>query len=53
MFWAFILITGLALMFAKLGAFSVWVTVLSGGLKLALLVIACLAIMFLWRKVFG
>lgn len=52
MFWAFLLCTGMALVFAQLGAYSVWVVLLAGGLKLAFLVIAILAIVLLWRKVF-
>lgn len=53
MFWTFILIAALGLVFVKLGAYSVWVTILASGLKLALFVIACLGIALLWRKVFG
>jgi chromate transport protein ChrA len=53
MFWIFILITTLALMLVKLGALSVMVTVMSGLLYVALIVIAGLVITFLWRKVFG
>ncbi len=46
------MMTGLALVFAQLGAYSVLVAVLAGGLKLALLVIAVFVIVLLWRKVF-
>jgi len=53
MFWTFILIAALGLVFVKLGAYSVWVTILTSGLKLALFVIACIGIALLWRKVFG
>jgi hypothetical protein len=52
MFWIFILVAVLALMFVKLGVYSVWVTVLSAGLKLAVLVIAFLLIALAWRKYF-
>ena len=52
MFWGFILLTGLAFVFAQLGAMSVWVSVLKLGLMLALLVLAVIGIVFLWRKVF-
>ncbi|MBV5337677.1 MAG: hypothetical protein J0653_06985, partial [Deltaproteobacteria bacterium] len=53
MFWIFILGTGLALTFAKLGAYSVLVSMLSSGLTLALLIIACMTVHLLWRKVIG
>jgi hypothetical protein len=52
MFWTFMMFTGLAIVFAQLGAYSVLVAVLAGGLKLALLVIAGFLIVLLWRKVF-
>ena len=52
MFWTFLLFSGLALVFTQLGAYSVWVVLLVGGLKLALLVIAGFVIALLWRKVF-
>lgn len=52
MFWIFSLIIGLAFVFIKLGTYSVWVTILSGGLKLALLAIGCLAIALIWHRVF-
>lgn len=52
MFWTFLMMTGLALVFAQLGAYSVLVAVLAGGLKLALLIIAAFVIVILWRKVF-
>ena len=53
MFWIFILIVSLASIFAQLGAYSVWVTILSFCLKLVMLVMFCLGITLLWRKVFG
>ena len=53
MFWTFLILSGLALLFAQLGAYSVWVVLLAGGLKVALLVIAGLVITLLWRKVFS
>lgn len=53
MFWTVMLITGFAIMLVKLGAYSVMVSILTSGLCLALLVIACLTIALLWRKVFG
>ncbi len=52
MFWGFLLFAGLAAVFAQLGAMSVWQTVLKGGLMLALLIVAVMAIVLLWRKVF-
>lgn len=53
MFWTFMTFAALALVFIKLGAISVWVTVLSGGLYFAALVIAGLAIALLWKKLFS
>lgn len=53
MFWTFVLIAALGLVFVKLGAYSVWVSILASGLKLALFVIICLGIALLWRKIFG
>jgi hypothetical protein len=53
MFWGFLLLTGLAFVFAQLGAMSVWVSVLKMGLMLALLLLAVMGriIVILWRKV--
>ena len=52
MFWGFLLLTGLAFVFAQLGAMSVWVSVLKLGLMLALLVLAVTGIVLLWHMVF-
>jgi hypothetical protein len=52
MFWGFLIFAGLAFVFAQLGAMSVWLTVLKGGLMLALLIVVVMAILLLWRKVF-
>jgi len=52
MFWTFIIFAGLALVFVKLGAYSVWMAIFSGGLKLAALVIICLISWMIFRKVF-
>jgi hypothetical protein len=53
MFWVFLLFVILAAVFARLGAYSVWFAIFKGGLFLALVVIAGLAIALLWRQVFG
>lgn len=53
MFWGFLLLSGFAFVFMQLGAMSVWVSVLKLGLMLALLVLAVMGIVLLWRKVFG
>ncbi|MBK9325780.1 MAG: hypothetical protein IPN00_05390 [Hydrogenophilales bacterium] len=53
MFWGFLLLSGLAFVFVQLGAMSVWVSVLKAGLTLALLALAVMGIVLLWRKVFG
>jgi NhaP-type Na+/H+ or K+/H+ antiporter len=52
MFWTFLIFVSLAVVFAQLGAYSVLVVLLAGGLKLALLIIAGIVIVYLWRKVF-
>jgi hypothetical protein len=49
----FILITGLAFVFIKLGMLSVWVAVLSVGLKIFMAVILALTVVFIWQKVFS
>ncbi len=38
MFWAFILLVILGVVFAKLGAYSVWVVIFSSALKLVTVV---------------
>lgn len=53
MFWGFLLLTGLAFVFVQLGAISVWVVVLKFALMLALLALAVMGIVLLWRKVFS
>lgn len=50
MFWLSLLVSGFALVFMKLGAYSVWMGILSGGFKFALFVIACLLIALIRRK---
>ena len=50
MFWTFFLAISLATAFVKLGAASVMVSVLSTGLQAAVLVIAILTAVLLWRK---
>jgi len=53
MFWTFLLLSGMALVFVQLGAYSVWVMLLAVGLKVTLFIIAALVIALLWRKVFA
>jgi len=52
MLFAFILIILFIAMFIKLGMYSVWVTVLFGTLKIALIIMTGLFITIIWRKVF-
>lgn len=52
MFWTFILFISLALVFVKLGVYSVWMVIFSGGLKLAIAVIICLVVWMMFRSVF-
>jgi hypothetical protein len=49
MFWTFVLLAALAFGLIRLGMYSVWVSVLFGGLQLALFVIVCLAVALIWR----
>ena len=53
MLWVFLLFIILAVVFAQLGAYSVWFAIFKGGLLLAFIVIFGLAIALLWRQVFG
>jgi hypothetical protein len=53
MFWGFLLATGLAFVFVQLGAMSVWVSVLRLGLMVALLALAVMGIVLMWRRVFA
>jgi hypothetical protein len=52
MFWAFILLVILGVVFAKLGAYSVWVIILSGALKFVVAVIFCTFVWLFFRKKF-
>ncbi|HOX69815.1 MAG TPA: hypothetical protein PKV56_18360 [Burkholderiaceae bacterium] len=49
MFLAFILLIALALVFVKLGALSVWVTVLSASLQTLLALLAAVAAAVGWK----
>jgi chromate transport protein ChrA len=51
MFWTFIIFASLASVFVKLGAYSVWMAILSGGLKLAIAVIVCMVVWMIFRSV--
>jgi hypothetical protein len=51
MFWTFLLFAVLALVFVKLGAYSVWVGILSIGIKAALVIICLLTTALAWRWV--
>lgn len=53
MFWRVILIAFFAVVFIKLGAYSVLISFLLFGLKGALLVLAVLVAVLLCRKIFG
>lgn len=53
MLWIFMLVSGLAFVFVKLGMLAVWVSLLAGGLQIALLIIAVMTIILLWRMVFA
>lgn len=49
MFWVFILLTGFCALLYKLGTFSVWLTVLSTGLKFSLLLIVGFVAVFIFN----
>lgn len=53
MFWILIFLGALALTFTKLGAYFVMTKVLVSGLYVAILLIAALLLILLWRKVSG
>lgn len=53
MFWIFLIFLVLAFVFAQLGAYSVWFVIFKGGLQIALLVVAGLLIVLLWKKMLG
>lgn len=53
MVFAFILIVIFIAIFIKLGMYSVWFTVLYGGLKIALIIITGLFVLIIWRQLFG
>jgi hypothetical protein len=53
MFWGFILVVALATILVKLGMLSVWVSILTGGLTIAVVAVAILAIALVWHLAFG
>lgn len=53
MFWIFLLLTALAAVLIKLGAASVMVSVLSMGLKAAVIAIAILGVLLIWKRLFS
>jgi len=50
MFWTFLLIFALGVMLVQLGSYSVWMVVLTVGLKSALLALLLVAIYFLAQR---
>jgi hypothetical protein len=52
MFWFVVLSGGLAALFATLGAYSVWLRVLSMALIAALLVICGMLVLYGYKKLF-
>jgi hypothetical protein len=51
MFWIFIIFVILATIFVKIGAYSVWVSMLSLLLKIACIVIVLLSVGLLWKQI--
>jgi len=52
MFWIFSIVTGLGFILTKVGAYSVWVNVLSLAVKVLGLLLALVLIFIMWDKVF-
>lgn len=50
MFWKFLVFVCLAASFSQLGASSVTISILSAGLKVAIFIIAVLAVVLLWKS---
>lgn len=50
MFWGFLFISGFAIGLIKLGAMSVWVSVLSAALKITVLIATLLAAFLMLRS---
>lgn len=50
MFWKILVFVCLAASFSQLGASSVMIGILSAGLKAAILIIAVLAVVLLWKS---
>ncbi len=50
MFWQFIISAIIAIAFIRLGALSVWVSVLSLSLKILLVVAFGAGLLFLWQR---
>ena len=53
MFWTLIILSGLALLFVKLGMLTVTVKVLGFALHFTVVAIFVMLIHLLWRKLFG
>lgn len=49
MVWVAVLLVALGIIFIKLGAYSVWITIFSVALKVAIVVIAGLTLLLIWR----
>lgn len=52
MFWIFSLVAGLGLVMTKVGAYSVWITVLSLAVKVLGLLLALVLTFIMWDKFF-
>ena len=50
MFWMSLVMSAFAFVFIKLGAYSAWISILSGGFKFALFLIACLVFALIGKK---
>lgn len=53
MFWTLVALAGLATVFVKLGAYSVWITIYSLGFKLGMFVLISLAVWSVFRRAFS
>jgi len=52
MFWIFSIVTGLGFVMTKLGAYSVWMSVMSLAVKILALLLALAVVFIVWDKFF-
>jgi hypothetical protein len=50
MFWTFTIFAGLAMVFVKLGAYSVWMTIFSAGFKLMIVIFLMMLAWMIFKR---